>query len=292
MEIKYLTLEIIQECNQACQWCIRKQNWHDGGYLPFDRIKWIADKFPDIKALNILGLGEPLLHPEWDKICQYAGERGLMLSFTTNGELITDEIVGMLPEKVHLHLSLETLDPIRYKSLKGGSLQNALQGFVRYRAMRSDGQATVQALVTPQTKSDIASVAKFAGLVNAHFRVIYPIVFNLDDYGRYYPDTTSIQIKKLCDGVNNAVTIAMNGDIYPCTFIYENRSGGDWNDYSTGAADRVPQTDFRMGNIYTDDLDAVMKSEKWAKILEVANDPEPSQEHYCARCSNRRGRTC
>lgn len=100
---------ITKNCNDNCLFCYRDQESED---LNFDdRIKVIdLVAKSGIRKLTFAG-GEPLLIPEIKELIHYAKCKGLLVSMTTNGILLTDNLLDFCLEKLDwLTLSLDGAD--------------------------------------------------------------------------------------------------------------------------------------------------------------------------------------
>ena len=62
--------------------------------MPVSTAKKLIDQIHDDFRIDHVAfhlMGDPLLHPEWDTICRYAGSRDIKTAIFTNGSLLTDE---------------------------------------------------------------------------------------------------------------------------------------------------------------------------------------------------------
>lgn len=76
-------------CNLACHDCI-SANLLNQGHIDRERIMELAREFKDmgIRAVVLIGGGEPMAHPEFGKLVDYFHESGIHIGLTTNGTLI------------------------------------------------------------------------------------------------------------------------------------------------------------------------------------------------------------
>lgn len=84
---------ITRRCNLHCMHCYSnsESKFYDGE-LNFDECKEVIDDLASfgVPALLLSG-GEPMMHPEFFAVARYASERGLRLTLSTNGTMITRE---------------------------------------------------------------------------------------------------------------------------------------------------------------------------------------------------------
>jgi MoaA/NifB/PqqE/SkfB family radical SAM enzyme len=76
-------------CNLACHDCISANLLNQGG-IERDRIKELAVEFKDmgVRAVVLIGGGEPMAHPAFGELVDYFHEVGIHVGITTNGTLI------------------------------------------------------------------------------------------------------------------------------------------------------------------------------------------------------------
>lgn len=94
--------EITNVCNLDCSFCHGTNR--AGGFASPDDFRLYAKKvapFTDHVYLHVMG--EPLLHPELEKIIDIAAEEGLKVSITTNGTLIRDRLPLLLRKAQKLY---------------------------------------------------------------------------------------------------------------------------------------------------------------------------------------------
>lgn len=89
-------LETTTRCNLRCDKCIKqiKDNGIIEGDLPFEVFEKILPYLSSVDQLILNGIGEPLLHPELDKMIGAARKvmpEGSLIGFQTNGLLMTAE---------------------------------------------------------------------------------------------------------------------------------------------------------------------------------------------------------
>jgi MoaA/NifB/PqqE/SkfB family radical SAM enzyme len=75
--------------------------------------------------------------------------------------------------------------------------------------------------------------------------------------------------KKNCFEPWRSVRIAIDGNIYPCTFIFE--SDKAWTEYYKGASLNVNQQEFVMGNIFKDDVASMWNGPRYRALRSKVN---------------------
>ena len=95
---KKVYVEITNSCNLNCEFCIK--NSRKTQFMNFDNFKFILNKlenYTDYLYLHVLG--EPLLHPKFNDIVDYAS-KNFKINVTTNGYLINNRNVQMMIKKI------------------------------------------------------------------------------------------------------------------------------------------------------------------------------------------------
>lgn len=115
-----LTWQMTNHCNLRCIHCLANSSTPHREELTVDEIKGFLDDLADMKVFYInVGGGEPLLHPSFFEIADYAEEKGVYIQFSSNGTLINPVAARMIAERgLRVQISLdgwnkETNDPIR-----------------------------------------------------------------------------------------------------------------------------------------------------------------------------------
>jgi radical SAM protein with 4Fe4S-binding SPASM domain len=137
----YLQLEPVGQCNLRCQMCpiqYRTDAPADGApaFMPFERFRSIVDQFPDLEHLHLQGMGEPMLHPRFFDMVEYAVTRRVRV--TTNSNLTV-----LSPRRAErcvssglgiVHVSIDAASPDAYARIRVGSRLERVErnfGFLR-----------------------------------------------------------------------------------------------------------------------------------------------------------------
>jgi radical SAM protein with 4Fe4S-binding SPASM domain len=121
-----IQVEVTGACNLRCEMCLvryRPPLNRIAGSMPFDLFLTLAEAIPDVGAITLQGLGEPLLAPGLFRMVDYAAHRGIRMGFNTNGTLLTRERAEHLVQAglEWLHVSLDGARPSTYESIRDGS---------------------------------------------------------------------------------------------------------------------------------------------------------------------------
>jgi cyclic pyranopterin phosphate synthase len=136
-KIEYLRLSVSDKCNLRCFYCMPKgfkgfeqpEDW-----LTFDEIERVIKVFTELGVARVrLTGGEPLVRKDLVKLAQrLTALPGLDdLSLSTNATLLDKQSAGLKDAGVsRINVSLDTLEPQRFKEITGGELQPILDGLM------------------------------------------------------------------------------------------------------------------------------------------------------------------
>ena len=96
-------ISISNRCSKGCSFCY-KNSTPDGKMMRVEEYCLVLDSLCSPEYGTVfqvaIGGGEPLEHPDFFRIVDETVKRGIVLNFTTNGDLITKEICSSLKGKV------------------------------------------------------------------------------------------------------------------------------------------------------------------------------------------------
>src|SRR3954464_7171821 len=93
---KFVQMEPVGQCNLRCQMCpiqFRRDGppWGPPAFMHFDLYTRLIDQFAGVKELHLQGLGEPMMHPRFFEMVEYAVGKGMTVSINSNFSLLTPE---------------------------------------------------------------------------------------------------------------------------------------------------------------------------------------------------------
>jgi len=121
----FVQIEPVGQCNLRCRMC-PIQFRGDGApgqpraYMDFDVYCRLVDQFPTMTELQLQGLGEPLLHPQFFDMVRYAAQRGIMVSTNTNLTVMTEAgAEECVKSGLHtMHVSLDGATAQTYQTIR------------------------------------------------------------------------------------------------------------------------------------------------------------------------------
>jgi len=150
-----LELDLIDACTLSCPQCLRSPDllpkYKDflgrGSRLEYDQIVRLLDEGQryGLPSVNIGGSGEPMLHPDFLKICRTIMEHDILeLRIISNGTRLTEETsLGLIEQQVHfLSISIDAASADTYGRVRGKSemyekVVNNVNSFLALREKRN-----------------------------------------------------------------------------------------------------------------------------------------------------------
>jgi radical SAM protein with 4Fe4S-binding SPASM domain len=89
-------------------------------FMPYDTFTSLVDQFDRVRELHLQGLGEPMMHPRFFDMVDYAAARGIRVSTNSNMTLLNDRraercVASGLDE---LHISLDGATAATYEGIR------------------------------------------------------------------------------------------------------------------------------------------------------------------------------
>jgi radical SAM protein with 4Fe4S-binding SPASM domain len=125
---RFLQVEPVGQCNLRCQMCaiqFRPDGPPSGppAFMDFGVFTRLLDQFPGLEELQLQGLGEPMMHPRFFDMIEYAVGRGIRVSTNTNATFLNahraERCVTSGLGEIHISLdgaSAETYERIRVRA--------------------------------------------------------------------------------------------------------------------------------------------------------------------------------
>jgi len=96
----YLSIETTRMCNLRCIMCEHTIDFtNDNNYMSKESFMKLINNIPHLVSINLTGLGEPLLNPDFIDIVKMAKIRKLYVEFFTSGTLLTRRIYRKKSDK-------------------------------------------------------------------------------------------------------------------------------------------------------------------------------------------------
>ena len=122
---KRIIFDLTNKCNLKCLFCARTVYDYEYQYLPFSLFEKAKEIFPYTEEVTLLGWGEPLCHPEFEKIFQVCASYKNMKTYIISNGLILDRFAQTFVDNNLTYLAVpperddEVKDFINYRSGNG-----------------------------------------------------------------------------------------------------------------------------------------------------------------------------
>lgn len=142
-----VTIELTNVCNLRCRYCASRVNDRAAGVMAE---RTFASLLADIREshihrVNVVGYGEPTLHPDFARFICQLGAATPLLVMASNWQQVDEEIIrSILDAPVRLlNISLDGADRERYeRSRVGGSFDHLLENLELLRRLQPRRSAT------------------------------------------------------------------------------------------------------------------------------------------------------
>lgn len=264
MPLKKIYLEITNACNLNCSFCIK--NNRKVKYITKEEYQIIINKIKDkTKELYLHVLGEPLMHEDINYFIDYATNNNLLVNITTNGYLI--ENIKNNKNIHRLNISLHSYNE-KYKIKLNDYLDSIFdvidnikeKTFITLRIwVKSKNSNKIISYINERYHLDIKE------LIDNNKLKIAPNLI-IDTFHEFiWPDLNNNYYSEIgtCKGLIDHIGILSDGTIIPCCLD------------SRGV--------INLGNIFTDNIDDILKEERVKKII-IGFKNNYKCEELCKHC--------
>lgn len=176
----FVQIEPVGQCNLRCRMCpiayrdeggrSKEGSLRPPAFMPFETFCRLLDQFPEVRELQLQGMGEPFLHPRFLDMVRYAAARGIEVSTNTNltalSERRAEECVASGLKR--LCVSLEAADPAAYEWIRIGArfgrVMRNLERLVgaKRRLGRTEPQITLVAVAMRRNLEELPGLVRLA----------------------------------------------------------------------------------------------------------------------------------
>lgn len=141
-----LNVETTNYCNLACTICpVNRGMTRRKRYLDPAAFESLLERTPGVRFVLPFQWGEPLLHPEIDRIVHAAARRGIRTMLTTNGTLLDDPVIERLLDSGldRLTISVDG-DDATHERIRGVALAPIRERVLALKAARDRRRSTLR----------------------------------------------------------------------------------------------------------------------------------------------------
>lgn len=182
-------IEITTRCELRCKYCAR--SWLDkkGSDMPIDRFVRILEMLPHAYRITLVGLGEPLLHPEVIEFVAEASGRGRRVALVTNALHIDKQLSSKLLKAglASIAFSIDAGNQNLADEVRAGSDLNRIfkniKGFIQQAASFGPVSTAVFTAVSLKTVAHLKQLVDIVASFGVHVLMLTDLNFkqNLSD---------------------------------------------------------------------------------------------------------------
>ena len=247
-----LILALTEKCNLRCGMCPfngdeipeplrpyynayreRRRSYDLIDFNDVFRVLDLLSEYGPVHAASFIGPGEPFRHPRVAEIIEALSERGLTMNFTTNGTLLSKDILDRLlrTSGTTMAFSVDAVKEETYRKIRSTGDFNKVRRTIDYLLERRRGPKHLKIMVSfIRQPVNLAEEESFVD----HWRHLADEVSVVSKYhaGRpEYPPEWTPRALTPCAHLENSFHVLVNGDCWAC---------------SAGVPD-----EFFLGNIFT-----------------------------------------
>lgn len=271
MRFKRVYIEITNKCNLSCSFCLNdSREKQEMDLVQFEEILKKINKYTDYIYLHVKG--EPLIHSNLDQILELTRKYNKLVNITTNGVFLKEKIkiLKRFTNIRQINISLHSENK-KYNYIEDifESVDELNDTFIVYRFWtlkdnKLDGKM-LNYLKKIKNKYNLSEDEYKKILNDNNFKIKDNIYINKDKEF-IWPNIKNKYFKEegFCHGLKQQVGILVDGTVTICCL------------------DSFGST--KIGNIFEDSLENILKSELVSKILKGFNDRKVYLD-MCKHCS-------
>jgi MoaA/NifB/PqqE/SkfB family radical SAM enzyme len=292
-------ISITNKCNFDCKMCQRFDLKVKLVHMELETFKTILKKIGNAKYVILTGWGEPLLHPDLLEMIKLCKDQGLNVRFTSNGELLTEELMKNFIE-LKLDAITFSVDAIEVADEQiGHPIHEQLNKIKQFAALIKQNQAKTEIFLQStyhkgkeQDLFDVVEFGKETGVDRVRFSRL-DTRFHDFDRPSYQDEKKLIkQIEKQLAGSKLGLDflphVASDGLaklVFKITHPFLHRFGKyclrTYNDVYINVEGEVTPCcalpKLKLGNIHDDNLDVIWNSINFKRFRK-------NQQKVCGKC--------
>jgi len=156
-----IDVELTNHCNFNCVFCGQREMKREKGFMSTKMFKEIVEECRLWKVpIRLIRWGEPLLHPNIVEYCQHIKDNNLPLHITTNGSMLTDEMIEAFVEMGvdSIIFSMQGATKKGYEQMRGNHyelLEENIEKLFVARGRKKKPYIQITSTMTNETKEEI-----------------------------------------------------------------------------------------------------------------------------------------
>lgn len=268
-KFKQIYIEITNKCNLRCSFCPNEcLEKKEMSLDQFELIINMVRKYTETVCLHIQG--EPLIHSNFKDVVRICYEHGLMINLTTNGTLVNKliDVFQKYRNFKKINISLQAL--VNYKKESRNSYIENIDYFLNYKnkffkeipvnlRLWNDKSIGINVELNDYCKKHFEHMV-------VHHHITNTRISENDEFEWPTLDMEDNKILSSCLGGKDQLGILVDGRVVLCCLDYLGHTN--------------------LGNIFENDLECILNSEKFLNCVKGFNDRKPYLE-ICRKCTYR-----
>ncbi len=295
----YALIEPTNRCNLQCEGCVRNDLNFGIGDLEFEDYKIIINKLKGLVRVHLQGQGEPFLHKDIFKMIDYASSKGIIVTTTSNGTLINEDIAKkVIDSKLdEIVLSVDSIDKDMCEKLrKGVKFDSLIENIKRLSQMRKNRKKklkmSISMIMMKDNLKEIPSFINFFSDLGIDELIFQRLITNkiyVKHYERNFLKDQLISKNELEKEIRKNKELAKKKDI--CIFFDEGKCNWLWSQiYVNYRGDINPccmilDPEYpKLGNILKEDFKKIWNGKDYLDLRKaLINKKVPSVCEGCRR---------
>jgi radical SAM protein with 4Fe4S-binding SPASM domain len=250
----------------------------DLGILDLSLAKRLLDEMADHLPVTLVPFfrGEPLMHPDWLEILQYAKQKGVgPIQFTTNATRMTKDVAQAILELQldFISFSLDTVDPKLYEKTRVGADYTTVRDNILYLL----DLKSIRGVSLPEIQVSAVDTPLHHEKLNDFVSYWRPKVDRVRIYVEHSTDghpgsidlvLPSFSSRLSCHKLFSDMVIYWNGDVALCNH--------DWN--------RIGEN--RIGNVGIQTIAEIWNSKQYNRLRKQHQDGDLDNVYPCNFCDH------
>ncbi len=161
-------LEPTNACMMNCIMCPHNKMTRKIDYMNLNLFKKIIDQAKWNKTLDFSHFGDPLIHPQIDKMIEYANKKGIKTHIYANPNLLSEEMcIKLIGAQLHLlNTTIDGIDDKTYKYFRGpnADFKKAVKNINTLLRLKKEKKSDMKIIVTmilmEKNKNDVETFKK------------------------------------------------------------------------------------------------------------------------------------
>lgn len=198
------SIKVTRNCNLHCKHCyVHTNNGEEN--IPLSDIKKIIDDLSNAGCMNLfINGGEPFLRDDIVEIFNYAMNKGLLISVSSNGQVINEKILSEIKSKnlKLFQVSVDGTEQIHNNIRRADSYKNAIRALkLASKILDKNTQIVMATTIMKDNIEHIPEMLKLAKECKVDTYCLVPLMSSSDDKYVQAEDITAKEKKELFDKV-------------------------------------------------------------------------------------------